>query len=390
MAPVIGISGSYGGLNIGDEAILASTIAQLRQAVPGVEIVVFSRHAEHTRRHHDVDRALNARTSMRAQILPEVARLDLLLLGGGGILYDTEAQAYLREVVLAHELGVPTFAFAVGIGPLKDRDERIAVRDGLNRMAGLTVREVTAKRLCEEIGVTVPVEVTADPALLLTPEPFTDVMLAREGIPTDRRLIGVSVRERGAAAPGLDNAQYHDLVADVADFMVDRFDADAVFVPMERVDRNELHRVAARMTRPERAHLLRHDYTPSQVLGLVGRFALATGMRLHFLIFAAVSGTPFMALPYAAKVHDLMRSLGVAEHMAVEVARAGAFLAQLDRLWDDQGRQRQMIAERLPAIQQLARRSVPLALATIGLGPGRDAVQIARAGEDLAYPPIAF
>lgn len=390
MPPVVGISGSYGGLNVGDEAILSSAIRQLRAACPGVEIVAFSRNAEHTRRHQDVDRALNTRTALRDQILPEVGRLDLLLLGGGGILYDSEAQAYLREVRLAHELGIPTFAFAVGIGPLKERDERRAVRDGLNRMAGITVREVTAKRLCEEIGVRVPVEVTADPALLLEPCAFTDAMLRTEAIPSDRRLVGLSVREPGAAAPGLAPGAYHALVADAADFMADRFDADVVFVPMERVDRNESHQVIARMLRPERAHVLRTAYDPRQIMGLVGRFQAVAGMRLHFLIFAAVMGVPFMALPYASKVQDLVDSLGIAEHMAAGDARTGAFLAALDRLWDQKDIQRRHLAGRLADLQALARRTVPLALACIGHGPGRDAAPPSRTGEDLANPPIAF
>lgn len=385
--PVIGISGSYGGLNVGDEAILASAIAQLRAEIPGVEIVCFSRNAEHTRASHDVDRALNARTAMRAQIQPEVRRLDLLLLGGGGILYDTEAQAYLREVVLAQELGVPTFAFAIGIGPLQGREERRAVRDGLNRMAGITVREKTAKRLAEDIGVTVPVEVTADPALLLRPEPFEDAMLAREGVPLDRRLVALSVREKGAAAPDLSEAAYHDIVAEAADYMIHRFGADAVFVPMERADRREAHAVISRMTAPERAHVLRGEYRPGQVLGLMPRFSMAVGMRLHFLIFAAVAGVPLMALPYAAKVMDFLRSAGVAG-MPVEEARAGAFLAALDRQWDDRGAHLAQVAQRLPELKALARRTVPLAAAVIGQGAGPGPA--GRAGEDLAGPQVAY
>jgi polysaccharide pyruvyl transferase CsaB len=390
MAPIIGIIGSYGGLNMGDEAILASSIRQLRAAVPAAEIVVFSRNAEHTRRHHDADRAVNSRSALREQVLPEVQRLDMLLLGGGGILYDKEAKAYLREVVLANEVGVPTFAFAVGIGPLEDRSEQIIVRDGLNCMAGITVREVTAKRLCDEIGVTVPVEVTADPALLLESLPFTDEMLAREAVPADVPLVGFSIRERGGAAPALESAAYHELMADVADYCIQRYDAEVVYVPMERADRNEMHQVIAHMARAERAHVLHHSYDPREILGLVGRFELVAGMRLHFLIFAALAGTPLIALPYASKVEDLVTSLGVDHKMGVDVAGAGTFLAVLDDLWTNRAVQRGRIAERLPALQQLARRTVPLALAVIGCGPGRGAVQAPSTGEELATPPIAF
>src|SRR3546814_3599065 len=82
-----------------------------------------------------------------------------------------------RGVSVAHRSGVPTFAFAIGAGPLRNLEERVAVRDGLNRMAGITVREIGAKRLLEEIGVEVPITVTADPAFLLRPEPGGHVII---------------------------------------------------------------------------------------------------------------------------------------------------------------------------------------------------------------------
>jgi polysaccharide pyruvyl transferase CsaB len=389
MSPIIGIIGSYGGLNLGDEAILASAVTQLRMAAPNAEIVVFSRDAEHTRQHHDVDRTVNVRCALRGQIRPEVARLDLLLLGGGGILYDTEAQVYLREVELAHGTGVPAFAYAIGVGPLHRADERRAVRAGLNRMAGITVREITAKRVCQEIGVTVPVEVTADPAFLLEPLEFTDEMLAKEGIPCDAGLVAFSIREPGPAAPGLEACQPHQLIAATADYCMERYGATIVFVPMERADRRESHAVLALMSRAESAFVLRHDYHPRQIMGLVGRCELAIGMRLHFLIFAAVTGTTMMALPYASKVGDLLTSLGVSEWIRTDEAHVGVLLASLDRLWDNRDGQRQVVAERLPALQQLARRTAPLALAVIGVGPGPDPAP-EQSGEDLASPRITF
>ncbi|XKH35673.1 polysaccharide pyruvyl transferase family protein [Azospirillum doebereinerae] len=358
---VIGISGSYGGLNLGDEAILTSAIEQLRATVPGVEIVVFTRNAEHTRAHHAVDRVLNPREAMRDEILPEVERLDLLLLGGGGILYDSEARTYLREVTIAQRLGIPTHTFAIGVGPLKDQTERDAVRDGLDRMGGITVREQSAKRLIEEIGVRVPVEVTADPALLLTADPFTDAMLAEAGIPNDRPLVGLSVREQGAAAPDLTDAAYHQLLAEAADFIIERFGADVVFVPMERADVREAHRVMGRMAVPERAHLLKYQYEPRRIIGLMRHLKMAVGMRLHFLIFAAITGTPLIALPYASKVFDFLTSLGLEPRSTVAHTTAGTFLADLDRLWDHREEQQALLRSQVPVLQDRARRTAPLA-----------------------------
>lgn len=364
--PVIGISGSYGGLNLGDEAILASAIALFRAAIPDVEIVAFSRNAEHTRQHQDVDRAICPRTALRDEITPEIARLDILLLGGGGILYDAEAKTYLREITIAQALGVPTFAFAIGIGPLHGLEEQRAVRDGLNLMAGITVRELSAKRLLERIGVERPITVTADPALLLTPEPFTAEMLRHAGIPEDATLVGMSIREQGPAAPDLSRADYHRLLAEAADFMIHRFDARVVFVPMEQADVSEAHHVLARMAAPRRAHILQGDYGPRQILGLMDHFSMAIGMRLHFLIFAALAGVPLRALPYSPKVEDLLEALGLPGRSAIEQEHAGSLLADIDRLWDEREAQRRLLRDRVPELQEQSRRTVPLVLAAMG------------------------
>src|SRR5918996_2155794 len=102
----VGISGSYGGLNLGDEAILHAMVAQLRASLP-VEITVFTRDPEDTLRRHRVERAVPIRGLTREEARAEVERLDLFVLGGGGILYDADVEVYLREVMLAHETGVP-------------------------------------------------------------------------------------------------------------------------------------------------------------------------------------------------------------------------------------------------------------------------------------------
>jgi polysaccharide pyruvyl transferase CsaB len=359
----VGITGSYGGLNLGDEAILQSIIAQLRKDLPKLEITVFSRDADDTKRRHQVERAVPVRKLSRAEVLPEVERLDLLILGGGGILYDADARTYLREVQLAREKHVPVFVYAIGAGPLTHAAAQAAVRENLAEVEMVTVREKSAHRVLEEAGLHRDVIVTADPALLLKPEPLPRGILRQEGLEGRRRLIGMSVREPGVAAPDLDEKLYHALIANAADFMVDRYDASVVFVPMERsvLDTQHSHAVIAKMLRAQRATVLKGEYTSGQILSWMGKFDFALGMRLHFLIFAAIQGTPFVALPYAGKVSGFLEALGVPTP-PLNLVNAGRLCAYLDDSWDRRRSLRTRIVESLPALQERARETHRLLL----------------------------
>ena len=362
----VGITGSYGGLNLGDEAILQSMIAQLRKDVPQVEITVFSRDAEDTKKRHQVERAVAVRGLSRSEVIPEVERLDVLVLGGGGILYDADARTYLREVAIAHEKRVPVFVYAIGAGPLTHAAAQAAVRENLKDAEVITVREKSAHRVLEESGLHRDIVVTADPALLLKPEPLPRGVLKREGLEGRRHLIGMSVREPGVAAPDLDEKLYHALIANAADFMVDRYDADVVFVPMERsvLDTQHSHAVIAKMLRAQRATVLKGEYTSGQILSWMGKFDFALGMRLHFLIFAAIQGTPFVALPYAGKVSGFLEALGVPTP-PLHLVNAGRLIAYLDDSWDRRRSFTTRIAETLPALQERARETHKLLLETL-------------------------
>jgi polysaccharide pyruvyl transferase CsaB len=358
----VGISGSYGGLNLGDEAILQCIITQLRHAVP-VEITVFSRDAVDTLRSQRVDHAVPVRNLSRDEVIPEIERLDLFLLGGGGILFDGDAKIYMREVALCHERNIPVMTYAIGVGPLHDPENQRQVKENLNRAAALTVRERSAKKVLEDIGVEHEITVTADPALLLKPEPLPPHTLAREGIDRKDRLIGISVREPGMAAPDLNQEKYHALLANAADYMVERYDADIVFVPMEpkALDLQHSHAVMAQMLRPQRATVLKGSYSPGQTLTLMQYFMFAVGMRLHFLIFAALQGVPFVALPYASKVVGLLEELMI-ETPPIDLVNAGRLLAHIDNSWDAQDKLLQRIKQVLPVMQERARHTNQIAV----------------------------
>jgi polysaccharide pyruvyl transferase CsaB len=367
----IGISGSYGGMNLGDEAILAGILGQLRATVDA-DVTVFTRNPADTRARHRIARAVPVRELTRREVTPEVARLDLLILGGGGILYDRDAEVYLREVFLAHELGVPVVVYAVSAGPLVTASARERVREALNECAAITVRDRQGYRLLEDVGVTQEIHLTADPATLIEPEELPAAALEAEGVEFDRDLVGFSVREPGPAAPDIDPDEYYGLLANAADFVIERLNADVVFVPMEKADVQHSHGVVAHMMNSERAEVLRRRYSPGQILDLMGRFEFAVGMRLHFLIFAALQGTPFTALPYASKVSGLIEDLDM-EVPPLGSVGIGQLLARIDRSWDSRGEIRESINARFPQLQERARHTNRLILQVLGVSGAEEA-----------------
>ncbi|WBC17264.1 polysaccharide pyruvyl transferase family protein [Micromonospora sp. WMMA1998] len=351
----IGVLGSYGGRNLGDEAILTGLLADLRQHEPNARIIVFSRNPAHTALAHPDVEAVPWEGVSRVDSSQVLNQLDLLILGGGGILYDKEARRYLRVVRVAQERGLPLLTYAVGVGPLTDGVDTGMVRETLAQAVEVTVRDQESRMVLEEAGLVNPITVTADPAFLLEPEEFPAQWLREEGVPAGSRLVGLSVREPGRAAERLDVDGYHRLLAQIGDFLVHRIDAYVLFVPMERDDIRHSHGVLSHMIAADRGRILHGDYRPAQILGLMRHFDLAVGMRLHFLIFAAMMNTPFLPLPYAGKVFDLAQRLGVPALRGVEREVEGPLLAEVDRLWDERATRADETARRVAEVCDQAR-----------------------------------
>ena len=350
----IGVLGSYGGLNIGDEAILICVLRCLKALRPSARIVVFTRNSPDGRRYTCGAETVTWEGVGRGSVLEAVAELDLLILGGGGVLYDREARRYLQLVAAAQDRGIPTFGYALGAGPLQEPEDRAIVRTTLNRMTDIVVRDQESKLVLEDSGIERELTVTADPALLLPRAEFTHNMLMREGVPTDVRLVAMSVREPGRAAERLDELSYHALLAEVGDFLIQRLDSHVVFIPMERQDISHSHAVLSHMNKPDRGRILNDEYSPSQILGFMDHVDLAVGMRLHFLIFAALAGVPFLPLPYAGKVFDFARSVGAPALTGVAREQAGLLLAEVDRLWDEYPGRRSHVRSRVERLRSQA------------------------------------
>ena len=349
--PQIVIVGASGFTNLGDDAILAAMIAELRTAISGVRLVIATGDpamlvADSPWGGDDVT-PLPFEDAAIAQALLEA---DLLIVGGGGFIYDYDAQisthAFLhgdgslfyphyRAIVTAHTLGVPIHIYAIGVGPLVTAAGRGLTRTVLSLASAITVRDPLSLIELHTAGLRHPVpELTADPALGLAPrnprQPTSISPVVGFVARAWLRLGGdwtTSGRERFE--------RYRDCLAAGADYAVERWGATPLFLPLQRLyddDREIEAQIIARMRHGARARLLDDldDFRALQTT--LGDLAALVSTRLHPLILAALAGVPPIGVALSPKVRAFLTTLELADQsVSPWLARDADLHAALDR-----------------------------------------------------------
>jgi polysaccharide pyruvyl transferase WcaK-like protein len=108
------------------------------------------------------------------------------------------------------------------------------------------------------------------------------------------------------------------------------------------------------MKHADRANVLKGEFTSSQLLTMIKSFEFCVGMRLHFLIFCAIQGVAFAALPYASKVEGLMTDLDIPAPPLRNIT-IGDLIAYIDRIWDARQKISEGIKEKILVLQDRAK-----------------------------------
>ncbi|WP_079478025.1 polysaccharide pyruvyl transferase CsaB [Halobacillus salinus] len=279
------LSGYYGFHNSGDEAILRSIIEQLRELDPTIRLTVLSADPVHTSKTYQVEAVDRWKPSL---VLRTLRKADGLLSGGGSLLQDVTGLPsliyYTSIIQVAKCLGKPVFVYAQGMGPFQRKISRKVVKSVLGRNVKLTVRDEASSNLLKEIGIASPIEVVPDPVVGWMP-PY---------VPKKDNVITVSVRDWPDSY-----TSFQELARTLDMFVNDGY--EIVFVPMHgECDETCSTRIAS-MMRSE-STILPSTLSTEDKQRVIGSSRLLIGMRLHALVFAAVSATPFATLSYDPKV----------------------------------------------------------------------------------------
>ena len=291
------ISGYYGSKNSGDEAVLRSIVESLRQERPNIKITVLSRRPEETKLSNNVKSIywLNV-----FSILSTMKNTELLISGGGNLMQDETSTRtllyYLSIIKCARLTGAKVMLYANGIGPLNKEKNRQRVKDQLNQISLLTIREEKSLEELKIIGITKPhIEITADAAFTLEIAPN----IQREESLNGKYFI-ISIR----SWKHLDS-EFEEKIARFADYVKERYKLEPVCIAMQpQYDLDISKRVSAKIK--SGATVLIKRYSVDEMLNIVQNSEFVLGMRLHTLIYAAKAGVPVIALGYGPKVEGIM------------------------------------------------------------------------------------
>ncbi len=359
------ISGYYGFRNSGDDAILAAIIDNLRSIKNNIRIVVLSKTPEATAANYGVD---SIDRFNLFKVIVTMRKTKLFLNGGGNLIQDVTSTRslfyYLTTICLAKLLGLKVMLYANGIGPVAGPVNRYFTSKIINSVDVITLREATSSLELEAMGITKPrIVITADPALGLEPADLdgTRQILAKEGIPEEGPLVGFFIRKWEGYEV------YSRIIARTADYLKEKYNAGALFVPLHfPADLSVAEDIASKTENAP--FIIKNIYSAGEILGIMQKMDLVLGMRLHALIYSVSLAVPVIGLIYDPKVQGFLEYVDQPSGGNVENLDFEKLKGLIDEIWSNKSEIAIKLAERNKVLKQKAYENAEIA---IGLLEGR-------------------
>lgn len=324
--------------NLGDRAIRAAIVDQVRRACPGAAIITYTKSPARDRAEFGIDEPVSSMRELLQRA--RYGEFDAVLWGGGHLLQDDSSKlkcVYWALVLTALRrlAQCPIVGYGIGVGPVDSGWGKFFSRQALRQIERMIVRdERSAHCVRRLVGDQFPLSAAPDPAVDLRPAALDDArryLGEVEGVtPAEGELvIGVAPRrwfhirnnilphkwrrKLGAREAGAETYEQFkaNLAAALNRTAAGRRARFLLFpfysAPWEGDDR-ECADLARRLDAP--AHVLRLVCAPPVVKALTGLCGLFVSVRLHAGILALGMGVPTVSIAYASKAPELFRALG--------------------------------------------------------------------------------
>ncbi|MDF2593968.1 MAG: csaB [Clostridia bacterium] len=320
------LSGYYGFDNIGDEAVLYAILSQLRESMPEIRITVLSNNPEKTKLMYEVD-AVN-RWHIK-EVIKVIKESDMLISGGGSLLQDVTSSKtipyYLGIVKLAQWYKKKVVFYSQGIGPIEHGYNKWLTKKIVNKVDAIFVRDSHSKEVLEELGITKPINVAADPVLGIKPNGH--VYKYVRDLLGEAKAVGVYIR------PWENEEELISSLEKALQYVI-REGYKVYLIPMYYLqDREIAHKLKNKLG--ENAIVVDKMLTIDEVVSYTACFEFIIGMRLHSLIMAAAQKVSMIGLSYDPKVRDFMKDMEIPYCIEVQHIGSNELIYMIQRLMDD-------------------------------------------------------
>jgi len=307
------IAGNYGVGNLGDEMILKGLLQTLRNVVPFAELTVLSGNPEQTAREHYVKTAekfpsgirslLKMFLRMRKGPSELVKECDYFILGGGGLFGGLKKRANVIwgiQAMMAYFYGKPVVMYGQSIGRLKGWSEKFIVKKLFKKAETIILRDQRSKDRLILSGVSKEkIHVFPDLAFRFKTENL--------GAEKQKKII-VALREMKGLTP-----KFKESIAGFLNWLINENKWRVVFVTFQKGigSDNPLHEEVRAMIVDKPYVEIINEQNIDKILQNFASAEMILGMRLHAIISAIKTKTPFIAINYAPKVKDFLASVGL-------------------------------------------------------------------------------
>ena len=315
----LAICGNYGATNLGDEAVLFGILNLVRSVEPQADITVLSANPSATREFHDVKSEYllpaGPRSFVRGFLHGHMMKTfkilqdcDAFIIGGGGLFTDEKIMAIIiwsLQAGFASVLKKPMFCLGQSVGPLNTFFGRHMTKNVFKKARALTVRDSRSQETLHGIGISTP-EILADPAFAIHFEESFDA--EREDF------VVFSLRPWRTKYPEI----MYKYLAHFIDWLWLEFRLKSVLVPFSLAPEDDtaiLNNIFVHVKEKGAAEVFEYTGDYRKIIQLMTRAKAVIGMRLHSLIFAAMTQTPFLALSYSDKVAGLTKELEMSDYL---------------------------------------------------------------------------
>lgn len=305
------ICGNYGAENLGDEMILEGILENLRSVTPSAEITIFSGNPKQTFEKTSIKSVEKFPTGFKSLLKSifgknkakqAVKECDYFILGGGGLFGNLTFRANLIwgiQAWQAYRHKKPVIMYGQSIGQLNGKIRKWIVKNLFKKADFIGVRDSESKKRLENLGITKEIKVIPDLAFSITNVP------KNSGLKENKELI-LALRGNGGLNKNSKNI-IHEFLQD----LISKNWKIRVINFQKNIDET-LHKEITKNL--QNTEILDIKNT-KELLEAYSTSDLVLGMRLHSIISAIKTETPFIAISYADKVKDLLNDAKLSEYM---------------------------------------------------------------------------